>query len=107
TYQGQTHIHNFTVSGAAPVELTRFEARRTGDSQVLLSWETDSEKDNDYFAIERSGNGSDFGTIGKAPGKGTSQDKQQYRYTDGDPLPGINYYRLRQVDFDGKTDYSN
>ncbi|MBV6440531.1 MAG: T9SS C-terminal target domain-containing protein [Haliscomenobacteraceae bacterium CHB4] len=107
TYQGQTHIHNFTVSGAAPVELTRFEARRTGDGQVLLIWETDSEKDNDYFAIERSGNGSDFATIGKAPGKGTSQDKQQYRYTDSDPLPGINYYRLRQVDFDGKTEYSN
>ena len=107
TYQGLTNIHNFTVSGAAPVELTRFEAQKTGNNEVLLTWETASERGNDFFVIERSGNASDFAEIGKIEGKGTTQDKHQYWFTDGDPLPGINYYRLRQVDFDGKTEYSN
>ncbi len=107
TYQGQTNVHNFTVSGAAPVELVRFAAQKSGENEVRLDWETASERDNHFFAVERGANAGDFYEIGRIQGKGTTQEKQQYRFTDSDPLPDIGYYRLRQVDFDGKTDFSN
>ena len=71
-----------------------------------MSWSTASEKQNSYFDIERSANGQDWTKIGTVKGHGTSSSENSYLFTDNAPLPHINYYRLKQVDFDGKFEYS-
>lgn len=89
-----------------PVRLVSFVARTTPKQQVALSWTTLQEKDNDYFAIERSLDGIHFETIGQAKGKGNTINAQNYQWLDKAPQQGLNYYRLKQVDFDGTSTYS-
>ncbi len=91
--------------GVLPVELLYFEARTEGDA-ALLHWATASEQQNAYFAVERSAETLDFREIGRVAGAGYSSQTVQYVFTDPQPDPGMNYYRLRQVDFDGAQAYS-
>lgn len=91
---------------AAPVELVDFQAEEQNGS-VLLYWETASEYNNDYFEIQHSLDGSHFYTIGKQAGMGNSQVRQQYVFEHSQPARGTNYYRLRQVDFDGDFEFSD
>ena len=88
-----------------PIKLISFSATRQ-NNQAQLTFSTATEENNDFFAIERSGNGTDFRTIGKVNGAGTTTSIQNYTFTDETPLSGINYYRLKQVDFDGQFSYS-
>ena len=88
-----------------PVELTRFDATVKGQS-VNVSWATASEKNNDHFDVQRSATGEGFATIGTVKGQGNSSSAHEYAFTDGHPLAGQAYYRLRQVDADGSTSYS-
>ncbi|WP_310395423.1 T9SS type A sorting domain-containing protein [Hymenobacter sp.] len=88
-----------------PVELTRFGAVLQNEG-VRLSWETASEKNCDYFAVERSANGRAFEAVTQVPGSGTSTQKRTYAALDAAPLPGVSYYRLRQVDNDGTPHFS-
>ena len=88
-----------------PVELTRFAATVAAD-HVVLRWATASEKNNAYFAIERSATGVDFERIAVVNGQGNSSSPTEYHATDGHPLPNLSYYRLRQVDADGTATYS-
>ncbi len=76
------------------------------DGDVLLDWTTASEIDNDFFEIQRSENGKDFEVIGTVEGNGTTNELIDYTFTDTNPLFGVSYYRLRQVDFDGAFEYS-
>lgn len=94
-------------SGGAimPVELVSFEAKRNYTGS-LLTWATASEKDNELFNIERSTNGSDFQTIGQVKGSGTTNVAKDYVFEDKTPAQGVNYYRLQQVDFNGKSSRS-
>ena len=71
-----------------------------------VSWATASEKNNDHFDIQRSAAGEGFATIGTVKGQGNSTSAHEYAFTDGHPLAGQAYYRLRQVDADGSTSYS-
>jgi hypothetical protein len=96
----------FSNLGPLPITLANFEAK-PGPSSVSLTWRTASELNNDYMAVERSADAIEFQEIGRVKGQGTTQQPQDYRFTDEDPLPGINYYRLRQVDFDGAMEYHN
>lgn len=90
---------------AAPVELTFF--RGTCEKEgVTLAWQTASEQDNAYFQVEHSANGSTFQSLGKVPGKGTSATLNDYTFRHQYPVEGLNYYRLKQTDFDGKFEYS-
>ncbi len=57
------------------------------------------------MAVERSADGRQFEEIGRVAGAGTTYEPQDYRFVDERPLRGINYYRLRQVDYDGTTEY--
>lgn len=84
-----------------PVELINFEAEKI-NSGVKLMWSTATEVDNDYFILEKSSNGQHFTEIAKIIGAGNSSFTTKYSYTDNSPLEGISYYRLSQVDFDGK-----
>jgi hypothetical protein len=69
---------------------------------VNLSWQTATESSNDYFTIQRSPDGVDWETIGSVDGAGFSNELLTYEFVDRSPLEGINYYRLKQVDFDGE-----
>ncbi len=93
------------TSTTLPIQLSSFEAtnRRTS---TLLSFTTATEKNNAYFAIERSSDGRTFTSIGEVKCAGTSLTQQDYTYTDEKPLRGTNFYRLKQVDFDGQFSYS-
>lgn len=88
-----------------PVELLYFKSTSAGGGRIILEFATAAEINNDYFAIERSDDGRNFETIHEQPGT-NQKDVRVYTYTDAFPLAGINYYRLRQVDFDGTTTYS-
>lgn len=104
--------YNVSVEGIAfsvmPVTLTTFSGTIKNDN-VLLNWETASETNNKGFDIERSFDGKTFVKIGFVPGSGTTSLKKTYTYTDI-KVSQFNkdkvYYRLRQVDNDGKYDYS-
>lgn len=95
-----------TVCPVVPVELISFEAIRK-TNEVDLNWSTASEINNDYFAILHSTNGEDFEMIDKIDGHGNSAEVIKYSFTHSIPKKGINYYKLRQVDFDGSYEYSS
>ncbi|MFH2094677.1 MAG: T9SS type A sorting domain-containing protein, partial [Bacteroidota bacterium] len=88
-----------------PVELLEFDAKYNGKT-VDIVWSTASEINNDYFEIERSTDGLSFEHLLKIQGAGNSQSYQSYQTEDENPLKGISYYRLKQVDFDGKNTVS-
>jgi hypothetical protein len=90
---------------ALPVELTSFEGKATSNGN-LLNWTTASEEDNKGFDIERSSDGKRFNKIGFVAGNGTSLQRQTYEFLDKSPNEGTAYYRLKQVDFNGKFEYS-
>lgn len=88
-----------------PVTLSEFTATPVFNG-VKLSWTTASETQNDYFSIERSGDGVTFNAIGEKDGNGTTAHGSSYTFTDEQPLKGNNYYRLKQVDEDDASHYS-
>lgn len=92
-----------------PVELISFEAKPVG-AKVNITWKTASEKNNDFFIIERSADGITFEAIqvvdSKAP-NGNSLVLLEYNTKDMEPLNGQSYYRLKQTDFDGTSKYSS
>ncbi|MBS0000409.1 MAG: hypothetical protein KFF73_15615 [Cyclobacteriaceae bacterium] len=88
-----------------PVEWLSFTGNQQ-ENRILLNWQTASEKDNDFFTVERSGNGTDFIEIGDIAGSGTTHQVSAYEFTDEQPLIGLGYYRIRQTDYDGATDHS-
>jgi hypothetical protein len=96
---------NFTVTALTPVELSTFTATKE-ENAVALNWTTLSEENNAGFDIEKSTNGKDFEVIGHVEGAGNSIEKIDYNFMDENPANGINYYRLKQTDFDGAFEYS-
>ncbi len=88
-----------------PVEIVEFTATKKNDA-TLLKWKTASELNNKQFDIEHSKNGIDFKKIGEVRGAGTSNDIIAYDFTDPNPAAGVNYYRLKQIDFDGTNAHS-
>ncbi len=95
----------FGTFATLPVELFDFSVEPKNQT-VLVSWSTRSERDNDFFAVERSQDGITWQTIGIVSGAGTTNQSQYYSYLDFNPATGINYYRLRQQDQDGTQHYS-
>lgn len=90
---------------ALGVDLVQFDASLV-DRNVLLNWTTSSEWNNDYFDIEKSTDAQNFEPIGRIQGQGTKDSPTAYLFKD-DPIIGTNYYRLKQVDFDGTATYSD
>ncbi len=88
-----------------PVKWLTFTGKKNENNTVLLQWSTVSEINNDHFEIERSSNGIEYNLIGKM-NAATGGGEQQYLYNDNKPVFGVNYYRLKQVDKDGKFTYS-
>jgi hypothetical protein len=86
-----------------PIELLDFSAR-CSDNSVLVRWTTAAEINNDYFTLEKSKDGIEFFEVAFIPGAGNSTTEKDYTFTDKSPFNGINYYRLRQTDFDGHSE---
>lgn len=99
-------IWTTTVPPLAPLPVTLISfSGRMDNNTVPLSWRTASEQNSDYFEVQRSLNGNDFVTIGNVRAAGNSNSVRQYNFTD--PHPGeINYYLLKMVDNDDKSEYS-
>ena len=89
-----------------PVEVVDFTGHQDGNA-VVLEWTTLSEKDNDYFEIERSTDGENFVTLGRVEGAGNSTIRIEYSFADNEPVQGRAYYRLSQVDYDGTRSYAD
>ena len=87
------------------VNFVNFEVFDLG-KMTKLSFETESETNNDYFTIERSADGRNFEAIGEIKGAGNSNQELSYEFVDENPLAGINYYRIKQTDFDGAYSYT-
>ena len=99
---------NFTnpVQTALSVKLTSFTVTKDGNYS-LLKWTTESELDNEYMDVQRSTDGINFTSVGTVQGNGTSDLAHNYQFSD--PIGGLSgmvYYRLRDVDADGKGSYS-
>ncbi len=93
---------NYVYASALPVELIAFDARVQLNT-VELRWSTAQEKDNDYFSIERSTDGLQYTPLAKVAGRNADY-LTAYQLTDQQPLSGLNYYRLSQVDRNGRTE---
>lgn len=104
---GTSGIDNIIVSATTflPVQLHRFSIESSFNT-TLLTFTTASERNNSHFEIERSLDGRDFVQIGEVKGAGTTTEEQNYTFVDETPAKAINYYRLKQVDFDGAYEYS-
>lgn len=94
-----------TVQLPLPVELVSFTAQLRRD-KANLNWVTASEKNNQGFEVQRSQNGQQFTTLLFKEGRGTTTARTAYEAVDERPLAGLSYYRLKQIDTDGKFSYS-
>ena len=101
-------VNNISPMGPLPlpIELVDFRGKYI-NNQSVLSWVTASEKDNDYFILERSEDAREFTQIGKIDGAGNSNSFLNYQFIDIKPINKVAYYRLKQVDFDGQFSNSN
>ncbi len=93
-------------TGVVPVELTSFTANVNTNGQVTLNWNTASEINNMLFEIERKNEQGNYATIGYVDGYGTTTEAQQYTYVDKTVGTGTFFYRLKQIDFGGRFEYS-
>ncbi|MBK6751983.1 MAG: hypothetical protein IPG69_00005 [Flavobacteriales bacterium] len=89
-----------------PVELTHFEGNVLGTT-IVLDWSTASENNNERYEIERSDDGSAWHWMAALSGQGSSFSEHRYQWVDQEPIIGINYYRLRQVDDNGSIELSH
>ena len=83
-----------------PVELNSFNASLVNNN-IILDWTTASELNNQGFEIEQSFDNENFNQIGFVPGFGTTTETKSYSFTVSNASAGLNYYRLKQIDFDG------
>lgn len=114
---GTIRLDQLTVNGTVtvtplPVSLLYFRAQPQPATagranRIALSWATTWEQDANRFEVQRSRDGTEFGTIGQLPARGTTDSRQVYTFSDDWPDAGTTYYRLRQVDHDGTATYSN
>ena len=89
-----------------PVELISFIAISNG-KEVILNWSTATELNNQLFEVQRSFEGSDFVSVGFVNGKGTTTERQDYTYRDKILADGKYSYRLKQIDYLGRYEYSD
>ena len=105
---GATNSMFQTVTGIfpLPVELSTFKAELISENRIALNWQTQSELNNKGFEIQRATDSNNWKTLAFVEGNGTSSETRNYFFIDKNPVAGFNYYRLKQIDFDGKFDFS-
>lgn len=96
---------DFSLTFPLPVTLVDFKAAVSG-SNVQLSWKTEIETSNKGFEIQRSNNSADWYPVRFTNSLGDGISIRNYSFTDFSLAPGMYYYRLKQIDIDGKSTYS-
>lgn len=96
---------DFASCTLLPISFLDFSARKS-EGISLLDWTTSYELNSDFFEVQRAGDNKEFSTIGKVKSNGTTSTVSAYRFKDEAPLDGKNFYRIKQVDFDGRYMYS-
>jgi hypothetical protein len=99
-----TYLRESGSNTDLPVELLSFDSE-VNKKSINVYWQTASELDSDYFELERSADGENWEVLGRLAAAGNSNTLLDYSFIDQNPLMGDNYYRLHQVDFDGKDEY--
>lgn len=92
--------------GPIPVNFLYFNAQKQGETASLLNWKTSQEINSAHFDVERSTDAVNFYFIGRTTAAGNSPVPVDYYFTDQAPENGLNYYRLKQVDKDGRFIYT-
>ncbi len=77
------------------------------EGKVLLFWSGNASSNNDLFSIEKSSDGLSFETVSNIKASETTEELVNYSETDYQPLKGTSFYRIKQIDKEGKTSYSN
>jgi hypothetical protein len=99
--------HSYTVGddcvGTLPISLLSFSAAVQTDGSVAVSWSTATEQNNDHFLIEKSNDGRNYTMVAKVAAGKNPNTKNDYKVLDQYPVNGLNYYRLVQVDKDGRS----
>lgn len=98
-------IGNMSWSGVLPVKWVSFTGRKQINGSVLLNWVTASETNADKYIIEKSMDGQRFNPVSELPATGRN-NINYYSFNDAGPIAGTVLYRIKQIDFDGKYDYS-
>ena len=109
---GASGWSNFGFGGGSPnplpITLTDFNVRADeGNVGVYINWTTVAEINNDYFEVQHSIDGQTWQTLEFVQGKGNSLQANHYYVIDTKPKMGINYYRIKQVDYDGHASLSS
>lgn len=112
SYSGNGGGCNFTdfcpyyqqYNSVLPIELLYFLGFNDNNKNTL-NWRTATEINNAYFSIEKSSDAYSWDVIGKLSGSGNSESYKDYKFVDIEPIHGINYYRLKQVDYNGAYKY--
>lgn len=100
-------LDDFTITATTlPIELSYFNAGLRDENKIELKWQTQSESNNSYFEIQHASKNDAFRNIGEVNGAGFSNETINYSFHHDDAAYGTNYYRLKQVDFDGHYSFS-
>jgi hypothetical protein len=99
---GITAVGIGSISTPLPVLFSNFGVTKEG-CKAVISWSTAMEQNNDRFEVERSLDGRVFSKIGTVQSQGNSTEQQAYSFVDEHPMQGLNHYRIRQIDIDGKS----
>jgi len=103
---GAFTLASLTVNNILPVDLLYFQCNKINASLVDIGWSTSSEQNSSYFVVERSSDGQHFESIQTVPAADNSSLPLTYVAKDSRPLKGVSYYRLKLVDLDGSSVYS-
>lgn len=99
-------IGSMSIITTLPIELTKFDAQLNSKRTVDVTWTTETEINNDYFIVEKSVNLQTWEQVAQLNGAGNSNQTLDYYIVDPSPIINMNYYRLKQVDYDGETSLS-
>ena len=103
---GDGWANTYRPMGSLPVSFISFTASKQNDNAALLQWQTSQEINSSYYDVERSEDAVQFVKIGRVNAAGNTSSTSSYSFTDMLPANGINYYRLKQVDTDGRFVYT-
>jgi hypothetical protein len=101
---GDGWANTYSVVGPLPVTLTLFEARKL-ESSVQLEWETSAEINSSHYIVEKSADAVNFGFLAEVKSE-NNPNGAKYNLIDEHPMRGYNYYRIKMVDIDGKSEYT-
>ena len=103
---GDGWASTYRPQGPLPITLISFNAQKLNATAAVLNWTTSQEFNSSYFDVERSNDAINFNYLGRVAAAGNSSSPLQYSFTDLMPLMGMDYYRLKEVDLDGRSVYT-